>query len=452
MTDTAKWLEQQAISEVECLVPDMNGVLRGKIVPAPKLLAAPDDAAIMLPNSAFMVAVTGHYSGAIDDESAYQDADMRLQPDLTSLCLAAATRPGPAPKRAYVFCDAFAQDGTPWPSAPRQVLKSVIALYAARGWRPVMAPELEFYLTAPNPDPNVPPGAPVGVSGRAETSPAPYDMEALGEFQPVIDEIYRQAEMMALPLDTMIHETGAGQLEINFKHGDPLRLADQVLLFKRLVRQAAREHGLAATFMAKPIAEQASSSMHLHMSVVDAASGLNLFADEDDGDSALFSQFIGGLQAYVPQAMPLFAPNVNSFRRLKPGFSAPNNVEWARDNRTCGLRVPGSKRIGRRVENRLPGADANPYLAMAGSLLCGYLGIEEGLERRAEAPANAYRIKPDLPRTLEDALARLDACEPVRRLLGQSFTNAFLRLKQVELDNFQGVITAWERDHLFARA
>ena len=448
MTDTAKWLEQQAISEVECLVPDMNGVLRGKIVPAPKLLAPAADAAIMLPNSAFMVAITGHYSGAADDESAYQDADMRLQPDLASLCPAAGNRPG----RAYVFADAFAQDRTPWPSAPRQVLKSVIELYAARGWRPVMAPELEFYLTAPNPDPTVPPAAPIGLSGRAETSANPYGMEALGEFQPVIDEIYRRAQVKSLPLDTMIHETGAGQLEINFKHGDPLQLADQVLLFKRLVREAAREHGLAATFMAKPIAEQASSSMHLHMSVVDAVSGLNLFAGEDDRDSVLFSQFVGGLQAYVPQAMPLFAPNVNSFRRLRPSLSAPTNVEWARDNRTCGLRVPASKRIGRRVENRLPGADANPYLAMAGSLICGYLGIEEGLERRPEAPSNAYKVKSTLPRTLEDALSRLAECEPVRHLLGQTFTDAFLRLKQVELENFQGVIAAWERDHLFAKA
>ena len=225
-----------------------------------------------------------------------------------------------------------------------------------------------------------------------------------------------------------------------------------MLLFKRLVREAAREHGLAATFMAKPIAEQASSSMHLHMSVVDAVSGLNLFAGEDDRDSVLFSQFVGGLQAYVPQAMPLFAPNVNSFRRLRPSLSAPTNVEWARDNRTCGLRVPASKRIGRRVENRLPGADANPYLAMAGSLICGYLGIEEGLERRPEAPSNAYKVKSTLPRTLEDALSRLAECEPVRHLLGQTFTDAFLRLKQVELENFQGVITAWERDHLFAKA
>jgi glutamine synthetase len=444
MTETVKWLEQQAITEVECLVPDLNGIPRGKIVPASKLSG---DAPIMLASSSLVVTVTGNYSGSVDDESAYQDADMRLVPDLSSLCRAAGARPG----RAYVFADAYAQDGTPWPSAPRQVLRSVLELYRNRGWRPVMAPELEFYLTAQNPDPAVPLAAPVGRSGRPETSQDPYGLESLGEFQPVIDQIYAHAEAMALPLDAMIHETGAGQLEINFRHGAPLHLADQVLLFKRAVRSAARDHGLAATFMAKPIATQASSSMHLHMSVVDATSGINIFAGEDEADSPLFEHFVGGLQKYIPQAMPLFAPHVNSFRRLRPTLSAPTNVEWARDNRSCGLRVPASTRAGRRVENRLPGADANPYLAMAGSLICGYLGVEEKLARSPEAPGNAYKAKSTLPRTLEDALARLAACRPVIDLLGEQFVATLMRLKEVELENFQGVITTWERDHLFPR-
>jgi glutamine synthetase len=445
MTEASKWLDQHRITEVECLVPDLNGILRGKVVPAAKLFASSSEAAIMLPNSALMVTVMGNYSGAIDDEAAYQDADMRLAPDLASLCRA------PDADRAYVFADAFAQDGTCWPTAPRQVLKSVLDVYSRRGWRPVIAPELEFYLTGPCSDPSRALAAPVGRSGRPETSPDPYGLDSLDEFRPVIDQIHRQAQAMALPLDTMIHETGAGQLEINFRHGDPLQLADQVLLFKRIVRRAARDHGLAATFMAKPIAEQASSSMHLHMSVVDKASGANLFANADGVDSTLFSHFIGGLQAYIPQAMPLFAPNINSFRRLRPLLSAPTNVEWARDNRSCGLRVPASKSAARRVENRLPGADANPYLAMAGSLICGYLGIEQKLKRGPEAMGNGYKAKSTLSRSLEDALSRLAACEPVCNLLGLPFVRAFLRLKEVELEHFQGVVTAWERDHLFAK-
>ena len=147
MTDAARFLNEHGIAEVECLVPDLNGILRGKVVPSGKLAASPADAQIMLPSSALTVTVTGNYSGAVDDESVYQDADMRLAPDLSSLYRA------PDAGRAYVFADAFAQDGTPWPSAPRQMLKAVLDLYAARGWRPVVAPELEFYLTGPSADP-----------------------------------------------------------------------------------------------------------------------------------------------------------------------------------------------------------------------------------------------------------------------------------------------------------
>jgi len=205
-----------------------------------------------------------------------------------------------------------------------------------------------------------------------------------------------------------------------------------------------------ATFMAKPIAEHAGSSMHLHMSVVDEA-GSNLFADDDGADSAAFGHFVGGLQKYLPEIMLLMAPNVNSFRRIRPNHSAPANIEWARDNRTCGLRVPDAPQSARRVENRLPGADANPYLAIAGSLIAGYLGIEDKIERSPEATGNAYTKPSNLPRTMEDALDRLAACQPVRALLGEPFTQTFLRMKEVELDAFQSVVTTWERDHLLLK-
>ena len=447
MSDPRAWLDQRAINEVECLVPDINGILRGKVIPAGKLLAALDGAPMFLPMSAFIVAVTGRYAGSADDAVAYQDPDMRLDPDMATLCLA----PGANASTAYVFADTFHLDGRPWAVAPRHVLKAVIELYRRRGWRAVVAPEMEFYLTAPNPNPDVAVTAPLGLPGRAETAQHPYGLEALDDYGAVIERIYAHAATASLALETLTHESGPGQLEINFPHGDPLRLADQVVLFKRVARQAAREHGMHATFMAKPIAEHAGSSMHLHMSVVDQA-GSNLFADDDGADSAAFSHFIGGLQKYLPEITPLMAPNVNSFRRIRPNHSAPANVEWARDNRTCGLRVPDAAKNARRVENRLPGADANPYLAIAASLIAGYLGVEEKVERSPEASGNAYHKKSTLPRTMEDALDRLAACRPVRALLGEPFMQTFLRLKEVELDQFQSVVTAWERDHLLLKA
>lgn len=444
--DPQSWLTTHGINEVECLVPDVNGVLRGKALPAAKFLKSLEDRALYLPSSAFLVAIDGRYSGSVDEGFAYQDPDMRMVPDLSTLSLA----PGGGDGKAYVFADTFHMDDRPWMASPRHVLGAALELYRRRGWRAVMAPELEFYLTAPNPDPDRPLTAPVGRNGRPESVQHPYDMQALEEFEAVTRRLYDHAAIAGLPLDTLIHESGTAQLEINFLHGDPLALADKVLLFKRLARQAAQASGMHATFMAKPIAAQAGSSMHLHMSIVDE-SGEPLFAGKDGDDSAMFAHFIGGLQKYIPEVMPLFAPNVNSYRRIRPGHSAPANIEWSHDNRSCGLRVPMGGRAARRVENRLPGADANPYLAMAGSLIAGYLGIEEKLNRSAEAFGNAYRSQSTLPKTMEEALDRFAACEPVRALLGEDFFQTYLRVKNVELDLFQTVVTSWERDYLLLK-
>lgn len=444
--DPKDWLAAHAVSEVECLVPDMNGVLRGKALRAAKFLKAIEDRALYLPSSAFLVSIDGRYSGSVDEGFAYQDPDMRMVPDVATLCLA----PGGGPGKAYVFADAFHMDDRPWMASPRHVLRAVLDLYRQRGWRAVVAPELEFYLTAPNPDPDRPVTAPVGRNGRSESVQHPYDMAALEQFEPVIRRLYDYAAAAGLPLDTLIHESGTAQLEINFLHGDALPLADKVLLFKRMTRQAAQECGMQATFMAKPIAAQAGSSMHLHMSVVDEA-GNTLFAGRDGADTEMFRHFIGGLQKYIPKVMPLFAPNVNSFRRIRPNHSAPANIEWSHDNRSCGLRVPAGGRTARRVENRLPGADANPYLAIAGSLLCGYLGVEEKIARSTEASGNAYRSRSTLPKTMEEALDRFAACDPVRAVLGEDFFQTYLRVKSVELDLFQSVVTSWERDHLLLK-
>jgi glutamine synthetase len=203
--------------------------------------------------------------------------------------------------------------------------------------------------------------------------------------------------------------------------------------------------------MAKPMADQPGSAMHIHQSVVDTKTGKNLFADKDGKDSALFRHFVGGLQAYLPQVTPLFAPNVNSFRRMRPSFSAPINLQWGYDNRSCGLRVPISEAQGRRVENRLPGADTNPYLAIAASLVCGYLGMVQKIEPTEMLIGSAYQKARTLPRTLEDALDRFSACAPVRDLLGDKFFEAFTLIKAAELDHYQGVISSWERNHLLLK-
>lgn len=447
MDDAAGWIAEHGVREVECLVPDMNGVPRGKVLPAEKFLKAIDGGALYMPTSALLVCADGRYSGSIDEGFAYGDPDMRLVLDLGTLRLAPDTHP----PRAWVLADACYPGDASWSALPRTLLKSVVALYAGKGWRAVVAPELEFYLAAPNPDPRDPVTAPVLANGRRERSQHPYDMEALELYDPVMRKIYEHCAVAGIAVDTLSHETGSAQLEINLLHGDPLELADQVVLFKRIARKAAAAQGMNMTFMAKPMEDQAGSAMHLHVSLIDAA-GENLFADGESEDAPRFRHFMGGLQKYVPEAMPLFAPHVNSFRRIRPNLSAPANVEWSHDNRSCGLRVPKSGAEARRVENRLPGADANPYLAIAATLLCGHLGMEEKLQRSPEAFGNAYLAQSTLPSTMPQALERFAACAPLRALLGEEFFQTFLRVKQRELDAFESVVTAWEREHLLLKA
>ncbi len=447
MDDVAGWIAGNGVREVECLVPDMNGVLRGKVLPVAKFLKAVEGSVLYLPTSALLVCADGRYSGAVDEGFAYGDPDMRIAFDLDTLRVA----PGSDPVRAWVLADACYPADTPWGALPRILLKSVLALYAAKGWRAVVAPELEFYLTAPNPDPRDALVAPVAANGRNESAQHPYDMEALELFDPVMRRIYEYCAGCGIALDALSHETGAAQLEVNLLHGDPLSLADQVVLFKRIARKVAAGEGMQATFMAKPMETQAGSAMHLHASLVDGA-GANVFANADGSDTPRFGHFIGGLQKYIPEIMPLFAPNVNSYRRIRPTLSAPANVEWSHDNRSCGLRVPKAGPEARRVENRLPGADANPYLAIAATLVAGYLGMDEKIERRPECFGNVYLAQTTLPRTLPQALDRFVACAPVRALLGEEFFQTFLRVKQQEMDAFESVVTAWERQHLLLKS
>jgi glutamine synthetase len=328
------------------------------------------------------------------------------------------------------------------------VLRNVLKLYEDRGWRPVVAPELEFYLVARNTDPDLPLGPPIGRSGRAESGRQAYSINAVNEFDPLFEDIYDYCEVQQLEIDTLIHEIGTGQMEINFLHGDPLELADSVFLFKRTVREAAMRHNMYATFMAKPIAGQPGSAMHIHQSVIDTATGRNVFADEDGSDSALFKSAIAGLQTYLPASMALFAPYVNSYRRLVPDTAAPINVQWGRDNRTVGIRVPHSSAAARRLENRVVGADANPYIALATTLACCYLGMVNGLTPSEELKGNGYAHDYELPRSLNEAIDLLRNAAPLRELLGEQFVTLYTSVKELEYTEFMRVISPWEREHL----
>ncbi|MEX0923139.1 MAG: glutamine synthetase family protein [Rhodovibrionaceae bacterium] len=437
------FLKKHRIEEVECLIPDMAGIARGKIIPAEKFISGKRAAGLRIPESVFIQTVTGGYP---DDDGVTNDAqvDVYLVPDEKTI----RTVPWYPDPTAQVICDAYFLDDTPVTFSARYVLKRVLELYAEQGWTPIIAPELEFYLVDKNTDPDYPLLPPIGRSGRRETSRQAFGLDAVNEFDPLFEEVYDFCDAMRVEVDTLTHEGGSAQMEMNFNHGDALELADQALLFKRGVREAALRHNVYATFMAKPMQGEPGSSMHIHQSVIDSKTGRNLFATKTGKDTRLFMHHIAGLQRYLPAAMPLLAPNVNSYRRLIPDSDAPINTHWGTDNRTVGFRVPISPAAGRRVENRVAGADANPYLAIAGSLACGYLGMMEKLKPTKAIEGSAYRLAHTLPRTLHHALDRLGASRPLKNVLGDDFVEVVRAVKDAELNAYQQVISSWEREHL----
>ena len=245
MESLQAFLKENRITEVECIVPDMNGIARGKILPDEKFLGGLRHMGMRLPEAVFIQTVTGDYPGeeAVTDPAVI---DIYLVPDPTAIRVV----PWYEEPTALVICDAIYADGRAVEISPRHVLRRVLELYDRQGWKPVVAPELEFYLVKPNEDADYPLEPPIGRSGRAETGRQAYGIDAVNEFDPIFEAVYDYCERMQLDIDTLSHESGAAQIEINFNHGDPLALADQVLLFKRTVREAALRHNVYATFMA----------------------------------------------------------------------------------------------------------------------------------------------------------------------------------------------------------
>ena len=263
----------------------------------------------------------------------------------------------------------------------------------------------------------------------------------------MFEDIYDYCDIQKIDIDTLSHEAGAAQMEINFNHGDAIELADQVFLFKRTVRQTAISHKVHATFMAKPMQYQPGSAMHIHVSVFDKKNGKNIFSNSSGKETNEFYFALAGLQNHFSGAMALVAPYVNSYRRPPKNDDAPANLGWGIDNRTVGLRVPVSKPISRRIENRIPGADSNPYLAIAATLACIWLGIEE------EKMPNKPKIKSlegvaTLPRNLDIALDMLEKSNAMQQTLGERFVKLFAEVKRTEAEAFLDVISPWERQYL----
>ncbi|MEO1110235.1 MAG: glutamine synthetase family protein [Pseudomonadota bacterium] len=434
------YIEGHRLDEVECIISDLPGIARGKAVPASKFAR---QSYFHLPDSIFYQTITGDW-GEAAGEDGFIERDMILKPDFST----ASAAPWTGDWTLQVIHDAYDRDGEPIPFSPRNVLKRVVELYHDKGWKPVVAPEMEFFLVAPNVDPAQGIKPMMGRSGRPAAARQAYSMTAVDEFGPVIDDIYDFAEHQGFEIDGITQEGGAGQLEINLRHGDPVKLADEVFYFKRLIREAALRHNCFATFMAKPIEDEPGSAMHIHHSIIEMETGQNIFSGPQGGETDAFYHYIAGLQNHLPAGLAVMAPYVNSYRRYVKDHAAPINLEWARDNRTTGIRVPLSGPEARRVENRIAGMDCNPYLGIALSLACGYLGLTQQERPRRQFYGDAYEGDGDIPQVMGNALDLFDEATELHKVLGPEFARVYGIVKRAEYEEFLQVISPWEREHL----
>ena len=446
MQEINNWLLREEIDEVECLIPDIAGAARGKFVPAQKLI---DEGSPKLPESILIQALTGDHTEEHFTMVEPTDCDMDLRADPATI----RSVPWASSPTVQIIHDCYLKNGERHPLSTRNVLHNVLDLYADIGLTPVVAPEVEFYLVRKNINADEPLKPPHGRSGRAQASPQCLSIEAVDEFSEFVDKLYGFCEAQRLNVDVLVHESGTVQMEVNFHHGDAMELADQVFVFKRTVREAALQCGFYATFMAKPMETEPGSAMHIHQSLLDQKTGENVFSNPSakSGHSNKLLHFIGGLQAFTHQLISFYAPNVNSYRRFAPDISAPINLCWGYDNRTTAFRVPESSSEASRVENRFPGVDANPYLAMSATLASGYLGMQREIDPGAPHEGVANKEAVGVPRTLEEALRGLTLDSGLVEVLGADFIKAYKAVKLNEFEEFNRVVTSWEREHLLLK-
>ena len=444
------WLKENSITEVECLVPDLGGIARGKILPSDKFIKGLRDDSHRLPQSIFIQTISGGYATEDDEElpiDVYNptDIDVKLRPDFNTI----RTVPWYQDPTAQIICDAVNLNGSPVINSSRTVLKKILIMYDDENYKTIVSPEVEFYLVKPNPDADYPLEVPIGQSGRKETGKQSYGIDAINEFDPLFEDVYNYCEEQNIEIDTINHESGSAQMEINFQHGDPLDLADQVFLFKRTLRQSAIKHKLYATFMAKPIENQPGSSLHLHQSLHNKKNGKNIFFNKKNILSNLMKNYIGGLQEYTPKLMPIHAPNVNSYRRLFATWDAPRNTKWGIGNRSCGFRVPSTEEISMRIENRISGSDTNPYLVFAANLAAGYLGLKNKIKPSDETKKSVfYDKKSSLPKNMEEAILLFEKDEKISEVFSKKFVRTIAAIRRVEYQAYLKVISSWEREYL----
>ncbi|GHB62158.1 glutamine synthetase family protein [Streptomyces umbrinus] len=363
--------------------------------------------------------------------------DVCVRPDL-STAAALPWEPGVATCLGEVTDPAT---GGPAPESPRDLLRTVLARCSEQGLRPVVGPELEYFLLTPDP------GTPTGWRRSPEATGAVYTAGLRADPDNHLLRTLRQLRDLGLGVVTGNHEFDGGQYEINLTHSEALDAADRAFRFKAAVKELARKEGNMATFMAKPFGDAGGSGFHLHLSCSDAE-GHNSFDDPSGayGLSATARHAVAGILAHAPALAALANPTVNSYKRFGPDTLAPWLIDWGLDNRSAMVRIPPERGSGARLELRLGDASANPYLLIAGTIAAALLGIQEGEEPPAPLEGYGYDTAKSalLPASLPTALDALEADTALTDVLGKDFTTSFLTYKRNEVERFQRHVTDWE--------
>lgn len=446
-TEAAAFLEQYPdLAVADMLAPDMNGILRGKQL-TPAGLRKLYSEGVRLPASIYLLDWTGRSVPPIGFGTSDGDPDWYCHPVPYTL------RPVPWARRkaAQVLTSMADEHGAPHWADPRHLVARAAEPLTALGLRPVIAIEYEFYLVDRD----------AALSGTIRPATAPrhgwrasgtnvYGLDELDDFDDLLADVQEACSVQDIPIDTFVAEYAPGQFEVNLTHvDDPVLACDHAILLERAIKEVAKRHGVIATFMAKPLIEMTGSGLHVHVSLLDKA-GRNVFAGPLDKTlnrpmSDTLRHAIGGLVQTLPEAMAIFAPNANSYRRLMPGAYAPVNTHWGGDNRTLCLRIPPSDDTGTRIEHRAAGADANPYLVTAAVLA----GIHHGISNRIEPPppcTGDAALEPGaaLPSRWEEALGLFSRSEVLPRYLGELYCRCFHDCRRFEADAFHAHIDPLE--------
>ncbi|SLN21269.1 glutamine synthetase family protein [Pseudooctadecabacter jejudonensis] len=427
------WLHDHPhIKTIRVAASDLNGVARGKRIPA-RFAQKIEDDGTRFPLSVLNLDIWGE--DIAGSPLVFEAGD----PDGVALPTDRGFIPMPwlDSPTALLPMWMFREDGRPFDGDPRHALNAVLKRYADRGLTPIVGTELEFYLVDDSgKDLQV---VPSPRSGKRRPGAEILSLRALDAFDGFFTKLYDGAEAMDIPAETAISEAGLGQFEINLSHGPAMKAADDAWLFKLLVRGLARQHGFAASFMAKPYAEYSGNGMHVHFSVLDE-NGTNIFDNGGpEGTSALQHAIAGCMNALAPSAL-IMAPHGNSYDRLVPNAHAPTSICWAYENRTAAIRVPGGTPAARRIEHRVAGGDVNPYLMLAAILGAALTGIEDAAPPPSPITGNAYdQDLPQLPDRWTTAIDAFEADPTIARIFPSELIRNLVATKRQEAQEYAGL-------------